>query len=95
MPLPVWRSTILPLYLRNWRSSFSDARSIAAYMSGEASLARMTGPFVQTVTSATWLFSIDGFFSTHSSTSTCMWSPSRILATFGRSSPRRTRGSGR
>ena len=39
-------------------------------MSPEASRARSTGPFVQTVASATWLSAIDGFFSTASSSST-------------------------
>ena len=39
-------------------------------MSPDASRARSTGPFVQTVASATWLSEIDGFFSTASSSST-------------------------
>ena len=39
-------------------------------MSPDASRARSTGPFVQTVASATWLSEIEGFFSTASSSST-------------------------
>ena len=38
-------------------------------MSSEVSRARSTGPFVQTVASATWLSEMDGFFSTASSSS--------------------------
>ena len=48
----------------------SASRSIDAYMSVEHSRARSTGPFVQTVASATWLSEIDGFLSTASSSST-------------------------
>ena len=39
-------------------------------MSVEDSRARRTGPFVQIVASATWLWEIDGFRSTASSSST-------------------------
>ncbi len=41
-------------------------------MSDDDSRARSTGPFVQIVASATWLAAIDGFFSTASSSSTCV-----------------------
>src|SRR5207244_8320330 len=51
--------------------------SMDAFMSVDASLTRSVGPFVQTVTSATWLSAIEGFFSTRSSSSTsasaCSW----------------------
>ena len=48
------------------------SRSIEAFMSDDDSRARSTGPFVQIVASATWLAAIDGFFSTASSSSTCV-----------------------
>jgi hypothetical protein len=41
-----------------------------AFMSVEVSRARRTGPFVQTVASATWLCEMDGLRSTASSSST-------------------------
>ena len=57
--------------------SFSVSWSIDDFMSVEASVTRSVGPFVQTVTSATWLSTIEGFFSTLSSSSTsassCSW----------------------
>ena len=49
-----------------WRSSLSTSWSIDARMSGEASLARRTGPFVQIVASATLFSAMDGFFSSAS-----------------------------
>ena len=45
-------------------------------MSDDASRARNVGPFVKIVASATWLFAIDGFFCSESSTSTCVCSAS-------------------
>jgi hypothetical protein len=50
-------------------------------MSVEHSRARSTGPFVQTVASATWLSAIDGFRSTASSSSTRVDS-ARCLVSF-------------
>jgi hypothetical protein len=55
------------------RSSFSVNSSIDAFMSGVASRARsVVGPLSQIVASATWFAAIDGFFSTASSSSTCV-----------------------
>ena len=47
---------------------------MAAYMSLDDSRARMTGPRVKIVASATWEFAMLWFFSTHNSSSTLVTS---------------------